>query len=141
MFKVEIEKNEKYPYIVVDVYEPENTKFIAAFIDKGKAVDYSDDLNRTRKLSCCKTNVSSLGWHHCHDCKGVYEKPVKYNKIREYISENGGVTVFSQESQFKWRCTHGGWTGEVVSEDELTLEHVYGEVTYKSYTEKEKGYV
>lgn len=138
MFKVETCKSEKYPYKVVDVYEPEENNFVADFIDRNRAISYSDSLNRTRKLSCCQRSVSSLGWHHDHNCKGVYEKPVIYNKIREYITSQGGVTRFAQVSQFEWECTHGGWTGEVISEDELTLKHAYGEATYESYEEFEK---
>lgn len=104
-----VKGDNNWDYHVVDTLS-ENEP-VAGFLNLDMANSYCSDLNRTRSLSCCKRSLSSSGWHHDHDCKGHYEKPVKFEKYRVY-EKNGTPTVFQQISHNEWECTHGGWTFE-----------------------------
>ncbi len=134
MFDV-VKGNNGWDYHVVDTLS-ENEP-MAAFLDKSRADTYCTGLNNYRKTSCCKSSQHSGGWHHCFDCKGYYEKPVMFNKIRKYYHNNKeNYTEFEQVAHNQWSCINGGWTGTVISDDQLTMKHACGEVTYTTYEEE-----
>lgn len=134
MFDV-IKVSDFWSYGVIDTLS-ENEP-VAAFLNKNLADSYCQSQNRWRSISCCKSSQSIGGWHHCPDCKGYYEKPELFTKTRKYFHEDGeNYTKFEQVAHNQWSCVNGGWTGTVVSDDQLTMKHALGSVTYANYVEE-----
>lgn len=48
-------------------------------------------------------------------------------------------TVFKEENDKRFRCTHGGWVGELIDlYGKPALKHAYGTAVYESYTDLTK---
>ncbi|AGN51442.1 hypothetical protein VPLG_00003 [Vibrio phage eugene 12A10] len=131
MFDVKTTVGGDFPYCVTDTLK--GGKVIAGFYKKDLADSYCEIQNSHRKLFCCNRSLDSCGWHHSDDCTGKFEL---FTKVRFYYHDNNSdPSEFKQVGHNKWSCVHGGWTGTVVSEDQLTMEHARGEVTYNSFNE------
>ncbi|AFK66703.1 hypothetical protein COPG_00107 [Colwellia phage 9A] len=99
-----------------EVYDTETLKTKAAFDERDEAEGYISRKISRSKIDCCKTSLSSNGWHHCSgcDCTISFVKPD--GSYRMYSNKAGtSETHFVRDtSQLNdWYCTHGAWTGRV----------------------------
>lgn len=122
MFDIKITPdNNVYRYHVYDTLGKENST--VGFNCPERAEEYCESMNHRRKLSCCETSLSTNGWHHSSDCKGLgedFRTSGTETKYRVYSKDND-IVVFTGNGLRKWLCTHGDWEGKESLDNPFTL--------------------